>query len=561
MPSMKIEVLFGLMCLGDCYACAALIRGGHVSPTDLNTVFDLPGGVGSGSILTAASLIMSQTGGVEALVKALLDAKADASGGGGNPAHFKGAATPLMVACQRGRLEIVKLLLANGAAASMDAEDVENGIPPALMQYLSNRMYRRTSEGEMEELPDAMMVSLDQTFACAEALLEHRADVNRQDGAGYTPLMAAAQWNNVDAIRLLLKHKADVNASNPREGPGFTALMAAIAEGNADCVKALLDAGADDTLTWGGGPSGVPIDRPLDALGIATFRKENAMHSAQVQAGGSVTKKVQQAEECIAALTEFNRFIADACEHGVLSEAAADALTDRLARGESQRTILEEYAPAMKKAEGKKLMSDGKLRMVARRRLAAFEHDRTAAIEDEHLYPKPGAVDARVGGGSACVVGLEKRPELNGQTGRITSFNSDGRRRFGLKLRNGKTLSLNPINLAPVEDQPELDFPTRCEGDSRVNCAKLQKEAAAMGLDVSKLVDWTHLDDDCRRAEGQSLLRSAHWAQRGLLPLPPRIYEWREQLLGVSHLRPLACFQQFRRRTRYSKLQRAVLHD
>ena len=46
----------------------------------------------------------------------------------------------------------------------------------------------------------------------AQVLLEHGADLRRQDRYGETPLHYAASRGRIDVARLLIKHGADVNA-------------------------------------------------------------------------------------------------------------------------------------------------------------------------------------------------------------------------------------------------------------------------------------------------------------------------------------------------------------
>lgn len=79
--------------------------------------------------------------------------------------------------------------------------------------------------------------------AIIDRLLRAGADPNERGPTGETPLMLAARTGNVDAIKVLLGRKANVNAKENLRGT--TALMWAAAEGNAAAVKALIDAGAD----------------------------------------------------------------------------------------------------------------------------------------------------------------------------------------------------------------------------------------------------------------------------------------------------------------------------
>ncbi|XP_067662753.1 ankyrin-3-like [Haliotis asinina] len=69
-----------------------------------------------------------------------------------------------------------------------------------------------------------------------------RQILNRTGGYGYTPLTEAAKHGNVDTLKMLIRKGADVNME---DGKGFTALhRAAGRNGSVECVTALLEAGA-----------------------------------------------------------------------------------------------------------------------------------------------------------------------------------------------------------------------------------------------------------------------------------------------------------------------------
>lgn len=79
-----------------------------------------------------------------------------------------------------------------------------------------------------------------------ENLLSQGADVNyRDDFRKATPLMWASAWGNLEAIKILLKHKAKINLKDDK---GDTALMYAASKGQLDAVKLLLEAGANKDI-------------------------------------------------------------------------------------------------------------------------------------------------------------------------------------------------------------------------------------------------------------------------------------------------------------------------
>jgi uncharacterized protein len=74
-------------------------------------------------------------------------------------------------------------------------------------------------------------------------LLEAGAGPNIAPPANGTPLMVASRTGNAEAVRLLINHRASVNAKEAARDQ--TALMWAAAERHADVVRELLAAGAD----------------------------------------------------------------------------------------------------------------------------------------------------------------------------------------------------------------------------------------------------------------------------------------------------------------------------
>lgn len=83
-------------------------------------------------------------------------------------------------------------------------------------------------------------------------LLDHGGKVDRPNSFGKTPLMSAAQYDRVDAARILLAKGAQVNAATWRADAydalrhdGRTALMYAASRGSLPMIELLLKNGAD----------------------------------------------------------------------------------------------------------------------------------------------------------------------------------------------------------------------------------------------------------------------------------------------------------------------------
>ena len=128
-------------------------------------------------------------------------------------------AGPLHAAALVGHAGIVRLLLDRGLPVNAVAR--ADGMTP--IAYAAVR-----------EHLDAMRM-----------LLRHRADVNLADSGGNSPLLHAAMRGRTNAVRLLLESGANVNAASTH---GWTPLMAAAWEGDARVVAELLKNGANATL-------------------------------------------------------------------------------------------------------------------------------------------------------------------------------------------------------------------------------------------------------------------------------------------------------------------------
>jgi len=159
---------------------------------------------------------------IPARVKLLLDK-------GANPnAKTKAGRTPLMAAssCESG-LESVKQLIAKGADVNAVAQDRQSPL-------------------------------LEATFSggplLTRALLHAGAKAEVADRGGFTALMGAVGWDDVELVRTMIAKGANVNAANTFAGKvvhgdialkQLTPLMFAVPFGSPEMVKTLLDAGAE----------------------------------------------------------------------------------------------------------------------------------------------------------------------------------------------------------------------------------------------------------------------------------------------------------------------------
>ena len=142
--------------------------------------------------------------------------------------------TPLHLAAGRQEPEIARLLLARGAAASLDKRDPYGNTPLllAVAKVKEREVWTFTAVGAVSGSTRAKEPSAD----LLETLLEAGADVQAPTGKGNTPLHIAAFRGHVNAVRLLLRHGADRAARNPG---GETAADLARRYGQDEVVRVL----------------------------------------------------------------------------------------------------------------------------------------------------------------------------------------------------------------------------------------------------------------------------------------------------------------------------------
>ncbi|CAE7559943.1 Ripk4 [Symbiodinium natans] len=132
--------------------------------------------------------------------------------------------------------------------------------------------------------------SLRDRRATALRLLEGEADINFANPRGRTALHTAIASGDVAILPILLEESADVNA---RDLGGFTALMWAAGRGNAEVVKSLLTARANTALAANRGQTAMlfALTNKCESV-VETLQKHAAMDNTK--AAGS--RQVEQAE-------------------------------------------------------------------------------------------------------------------------------------------------------------------------------------------------------------------------------------------------------------------------
>ncbi|KAF7365666.1 p-loop containing nucleoside triphosphate hydrolase [Mycena venus] len=177
-------------------------------------------------------------------VKFLLDKGSDPNAMGQHLEPFN-KSTALEIASAEGHLEIVSLLLANGAKVNMSSRD------STALQLATTWGHIKVIRLLLEKGADIDAAGRDGTalqiatklcnINIVHLLLEKGADVNAKGRDGTTALQLASSHNHIEIVCIPLEKGADINA----DGRVDTPLQLASKEGHMEIVHLLLDKGAD----------------------------------------------------------------------------------------------------------------------------------------------------------------------------------------------------------------------------------------------------------------------------------------------------------------------------
>lgn len=189
-----------------------------------------------------AALIKAVRSGPRASVEPLVAANRDLVN-----AKDPAGSTPLHHAAGFGALDTMTLLL--DAGADVNAANRRRSTPlhwaiddEAKVRLLLARGAAVNATQVEGRTPLYQAASLGDGLPIVKLLLTQGADPNIAIANGRTPLMAAAARGDVEAMRLLVEAKAQVDARN---GAGESALMLAAGDGSPRAVQFLLEHGAD----------------------------------------------------------------------------------------------------------------------------------------------------------------------------------------------------------------------------------------------------------------------------------------------------------------------------
>lgn len=165
-------------------------------------------------------------------------------------AEICGVDTPLGNAIESGSLEVVRVLLENGANLNAEIKDFSDSCAKDTDVYWSMTPLTLAAKTVVGSAFPARMEIL-------KLLIDKGADVNAFDGEGQTALMVLAEGTHsrriemdevtAAAVDFLLDKGAEIEAKNKRQG--WTPLMLAASYAKHDMVRLLLDRGANVNAT------------------------------------------------------------------------------------------------------------------------------------------------------------------------------------------------------------------------------------------------------------------------------------------------------------------------
>ncbi len=206
--------------------------------------------------------------------------------------------SPVADAAQNGDLAGVKKLIQEKADVNVQQADGATAIEWAAYRNdlaLTDVLIAAGADvkkANREGATPMYLASIRGSALMLDRLLKAGANPNETGPQGETPLMLASRAGNLDAMKVLLEHKADVNAKE--ELRGTTPLMWASSESHPEAVKLLIEHGADVNAASKADTGGKPRNnlanprsqRLNSAFGVNGRGRGTAGGGANAAAGG-----------------------------------------------------------------------------------------------------------------------------------------------------------------------------------------------------------------------------------------------------------------------------------
>jgi len=172
---------------------------------------------------------------------------------------------PLYIAAESNNSELLELLLKHGA--DVNTADIDGNIA---LHHAIEYYWPPNSDNSRYVSP------------VVDTLLEHKADVNKENKYGDTPLCLAVSEGLLEVVNKML----EVYGGNPNKGsPAKSPLVAACLTQNVALVDTLLKHGADPNLTW---TSCDPYSTDIYPLFVAVYKGNSDIITKLLNAGADV---------------------------------------------------------------------------------------------------------------------------------------------------------------------------------------------------------------------------------------------------------------------------------
>jgi ankyrin repeat protein len=185
--------------------------------------------------------------------------------------------TAVMFAAERGRLDIVELLVANGAdinyanrngLTALHAASYGNHLD--VVKFLLEKGADINAIERKGKTP-LYYAAITDAADTAQFLIANNADVNARGERGWPPIFAAAENNSVNVAKQLIEQGAEINIKTETEH--YSPLLSASYYNSVEMVELLLDVGADTTAQLSSFHRGPPTFTALELAEKRGFKK------------------------------------------------------------------------------------------------------------------------------------------------------------------------------------------------------------------------------------------------------------------------------------------------